>query len=275
MRQIHEDRDTVPREGADPSRRLLGVCRSRVLARQETGGDPVAVANGDVHVHTAAYASLVDADPVELRVLGCLLEKQRTTPDQYPLSLNALRLACNQTTNRDPVVSYDEGEIHEALQRLARRGWTRLASGAGSRAAKYRQLFDEAVGLGGAEVAVLCVLMLRGPQTPGELNQRTARLHAFSGLDEIREALDGLTARGLIERLERRPGQKEERYRHLLGADEQGSDTRDSFPAVATARVPLAPAPAGLEERVAAVEEEVERLREAVSALTRERTEPA
>jgi uncharacterized protein YceH (UPF0502 family) len=98
--------------------------------------------------------------------------------------------------------------------------------------------------------------MLRGPQTPGELNQRTARLHAFSGLDEIHEALDGLTARGLIERLERRPGQKEERYRHLLGADEQGSDTRDSFPAVATARVPLAPAPAGLEERVAALEEE-------------------
>ena len=84
---------------------------------------------------------------MELRVLGCLLEKQRTTPDQYPLSLNALRLACNQTTNRDPVVSYDEQEIHDALQRLARRGWTRLASGAGSRAAKYRQLFDEALGL--------------------------------------------------------------------------------------------------------------------------------
>src|SRR4026208_1957539 len=85
-----------------------------------------------------------DADAIELRVLGSLLEKQRTTPDQYPLSLNALRLACNQTTNRDPVASYEEGEIHEALQRLARRGWTRLASGAGSRAAKYRQLFDEA-----------------------------------------------------------------------------------------------------------------------------------
>ena len=89
----------------------------------------------------------MDADAVELRVLGCLLEKQRTTPDQYPLSLNALRLACNQTTNRDPVVAYDEREIQDALQRLARRGWTRLASGAGSRAAKYRQLFDEALGL--------------------------------------------------------------------------------------------------------------------------------
>ena len=226
-------------------------------------------------MHAAAYASLVDADPVELRVLGCLLEKQRTTPDQYPLSLNALRLACNQTTNRDPVVSYDEGEIHEALQRLARRGWTRLASGAGSRAAKYRQLFDEAVGLGGAEVAVLCVLMLRGPQTPGELNQRTARLHPFSGLDEIHEALDGLAARGLVERLERRPGQKEERYRHLLGVDEQESDASASRPAVAAAGVSSAPTAAGLEGRVAALEQEVEQLREAVSALMHERTDPA
>jgi uncharacterized protein YceH (UPF0502 family) len=127
----------------------------------------------------------VDADAVELRVLGCLLEKQRTTPDQYPLSLNALRLACNQTTNRDPVVAYTESEIHDALQRLARRGWTRLASGAGSRAAKYRQLFDEALALRDEEVAVLCVLMLRGPQTPGELNQRMARLYPFGGLEGI------------------------------------------------------------------------------------------
>ena len=115
-------------------------------------------------------------------MLGCLLEKQRTTPDQYPLSLNALRNACNQTTNRDPVVAYDEGEIHEALQRLARRGWTRLASGAGSRAAKYRQLFDDELGLADDETAVLCVLMLRGAQTPGELKQRTERLHRFDAL---------------------------------------------------------------------------------------------
>jgi len=214
----------------------------------------------------------VDADPVELRVLGCLLEKQRTTPDQYPLSLNALRLACNQTTNRDPVVSYDEGEIHEALQRLARRGWTRLASGAGSRAAKYRQLFDEAVGLGGAEVAVLCVLMLRGPQTPGELNQRTGRLYSFVGLDEIHETLEGLAARGLVERLERRAGQKEERYRHLLGADDQGSDAHGSPPPTWTTAPELPPAApsAGLEERVAALENEVERLRGVVSTLNRE-----
>ena len=275
MRQIDEQRDAVACESADSPRGLVGVRRPGVLAGQQAVGNPVAVANGDVHVHAAAYASPVDADPVELRVLGCLLEKQRTTPDQYPLSLNALRLACNQTTNRDPVVSYEEGEIHEALQRLARRGWTRLASGSGSRAAKYRQLFDEALGLGGAEVAVLCVLILRGPQTPGELNQRTGRLHSFVGLDEIHETLEGLAARGLVERLERRAGQKEERYRHLLGADDQGSDAYGSRPAGTMAELPSARSPAGLEGRVAALEEEVKRLREAVSALTRAQEGPA
>jgi uncharacterized protein YceH (UPF0502 family) len=208
----------------------------------------------------------VDADPVELRVLGCLLEKQRTTPDQYPLSLNALRLACNQTTNRDPVVAFDEGEIHEALQRLARRGWTRLASGAGSRAAKYRQLFDDALGLAGDEVAVLCVLMLRGPQTPGELNQRTGRLHAFAGLDEIHATLDHLAARDLVERLDRRPGQKEERYRHLLG-EEGGAGP----PATPVAAPSLADEPMpDLAARVAALEAEVARLREALASIRRD-----
>ncbi|HZO50500.1 MAG TPA: DUF480 domain-containing protein, partial [Gaiellaceae bacterium] len=114
----------------------------------------------------------MDLDEVELRVLGCLIEKQRTTPGAYPLSLNALRLACNQTTNRDPVVDYDEPTIRAALERLARRGWARLASGAGSRAAKYRHLLDDALGLPGAELALLAVLVLRGPQTPGELKLR-------------------------------------------------------------------------------------------------------
>lgn len=200
-------------------------------------------------------------------MLGCLLEKQRTTPDQYPLSLNALRLACNQTTNRDPIVAYGEAEIHDALQRLARRGWTRLASGAGSRAAKYRQLFDEALGLAADEVAVLCVLMLRGPQTPGELNQRTARLHGFSGLHEIHDTLARLMARELVERLGRRPGQKEERYRHLLGTGEpvppEGAES-----GVAPAPTETPPPPAGgLEARVATLEAEVARLRAMVEAL--------
>jgi uncharacterized protein YceH (UPF0502 family) len=208
----------------------------------------------------------VDADPVELRVLGCLLEKQRTTPDQYPLSLNALRLACNQSTNRDPVVAYDEHEIHEGLQRLARRGWTRLASGAGSRAAKYRQLFDEALGLTDDEVAVLCVLMLRGPQTPGELKQRTARLHPFAGLDEIHETLERLAARDLAERLARRPGQKEERYRHLLGGDDGTSRAAVEPDAWSMGSPAPSTGTSDLEARVAALEAEVARLRAALSA---------
>src|SRR5215213_8337682 len=118
-------------------------------------------------------------DSVEIRVLGCLVEKQRTTPDVYPLSLNALRIACNQSTNRDPVVDYHEATVVEALRRLALRGWTRLASGAGSRARKYRHLLDDVFGFDGAEVSLLAVLMLRGAQTPGELKQRADRMHAF------------------------------------------------------------------------------------------------
>ncbi|HKI93492.1 MAG TPA: YceH family protein, partial [Gaiellaceae bacterium] len=153
----------------------------------------------------------MDPGPVELRVLGCLIEKQRTTPDHYPLSLNALRLACNQASNRDPVVDYDEHEIREALNRLGDRGWTRLASGPGSRAAKFRHLFGDALGLGEAEVSLLAVLMLRGAQTPGELKQRADRLHGFGTLGDVVETLECLVAAGHVERLPRRPGHKEDR----------------------------------------------------------------
>jgi uncharacterized protein YceH (UPF0502 family) len=176
----------------------------------------------------------VDLSAPEIRVLGCLLEKQRTTPDAYPLSLNALRLACNQATNRDPVTEYDEAVIRDALHRLSRRRWARLASGAGSRAPKYRHLLDEALGLPEDELAVLCVLMLRGPQTPGELKQRTERLQPLADLSAVLDALDRLIGRVLAERLPRRPGQKEERYTHLLGDDE----------AEPRAAAPVVPAPA-------------------------------
>src|SRR6204780_2609753 len=161
----------------------------------------------------------MDLSTTETRVLGCLLEKQRTTPDAYPLSLNALRLACNQSTNRDPVVAYDDAVIRDALHRLERRGYTRLASGAGSRAAKYRHLLADALPMSSAEQAVVCVLMLRGPQTPGELKQRTERMHAFADLGGVHEALHRLIGRDLVAILERRPGQKEERYLQLLGED--------------------------------------------------------
>jgi hypothetical protein len=199
----------------------------------------------------------VDADAAELRVLGCLIEKQRTTPDVYPLSLNALRSACNQTTNRDPVVLYDESTIRAALERLGRKGWTRLASGAGSRAAKYRHLLDEKLDLSDAQIVLLCVLMLRGPQTPGELKQRTERLHPFPSLPEVEETLDGLIARDLAARLERRPGQKEERYAQLLGGDE----------APPVGAEPSPRAEPGLDARVEALEREVAELREELARL--------
>lgn len=162
---------------------------------------------------------MIALSPPEIRVLGCLLEKQRTTPDQYPLSLNSLRLACNQSTNRDPVVEYDESVIRDALHRLERRGFARFTSGAGSRAPKFRHLLAEALPMSDAEQAVMCVLMLRGPQTPGELKQRSERMHPFAGLEEVHQTLNALIERELVARLDRRPGQKEERYAHLLAGD--------------------------------------------------------
>jgi len=206
----------------------------------------------------------VDADPVEIRVLGCLIEKQRTTPDAYPLSLNSLRLACNQATNRDPVVEYDEPAIRAALDRLRQKGWARLTSGPGSRAAKYRQLFDDALELSHAETALLCVLMLRGPQTPGELKQRTERLHRFADLREIDETIEVLIDRELVARLERRPGQKEQRFEQLLGGgdpvppaprvDEEHGDAKDDED----------------DDRLAALERELGELRDEVAALRAE-----
>jgi uncharacterized protein len=167
----------------------------------------------------------VDADAVEIRVLGCLIEKQRTTPDQYPLSLNALRLACNQSTNRDPVVEYDERTIRAALDRMSNRGWTRLASGTSSRALKYRHLLGEALSLSEPELSLLAVLMLRGPQTLGELKQRSERLHRFASVADVAQSLDTLAQRELATRLERRPGQKEDRYAQLLGGEQEDAAT--------------------------------------------------
>lgn len=167
----------------------------------------------------------MDLSAAEIRVLGCLLEKQRTTPDAYPLTLNALRAACNQSTNRDPVVDYDEATIRDAIARLSRRRWARLASGAGSRASKYRHLLDDALTPAPDELAVLCVLMLRGAQTPGELKGRSERLHPFADLAAIHATLQRLIERELVGQLPRRPGQKEERYAHRL-SDEDAPQPR-------------------------------------------------
>lgn len=211
----------------------------------------------------------MEPDAVEIRVVGCLLEKQRATPDAYPLSLNALRLACNQATNRDPVVEYDEATVREALRRLALRGWTRLASGPDSRAQKYRQLIEEALELQPAEAALLAVLMLRGPQTPGELKQRGDRLHQLPDLAVVHGALERLIERGHVARIERRPGQKEERYAQLLGgeknqvtADAAGTDVT----AASAGEVP-ANDEVPSEERLERLERELASLREQVVDL--------
>ena len=205
----------------------------------------------------------MDADPIELRVLGCLIEKQRTTPDTYPLSLNSLRLACNQTTNRDPVVDYDEATIRRAIDALERRGWARLASGPGSRTAKFRHLFGDALGLGKDEISLLAVLMLRGPQTLGELKQRSERLWRFASIEEVERVLSSLAERELVERLPRRPGQKEERYEHLLGGRQ--ADT-------ATAEEDSEPREAGgtPEDRLTAIEASLRELRDEVATLRSE-----
>jgi hypothetical protein len=226
----------------------------------------------------------------EVRVLGCLLEKQRTTPDHYPLSLNALRLACNQSTNRDPVVDYDEATIRDALHRLERRRLVRFASG--SRAAKYRHLLEETLPLDEGERAVMTVLMLRGAQTPGELKQRAERMHAFVDLAGVHETLERLIGRELARRLDRRPGQKEERYEHLLGGEEGeeagpgaeiGSGAAlheveaasiNGGEAAAAPRAPTgAPLASGTAENPQTQGAEVQELRERVGRLEREVSE--
>ena len=208
--------------------------------------------------------------PVEQRVLGCLIEKRWTTPDQYPLSLNALRLACNQSTNRDPVTDYGESAVREAAERLSRYGLARLASGAGSRATKYRHLAEEGLGLDREQLGVLGVLLLRGPQTPGELKARTERLAPLETLSDVMRTLDELAERGYAERLDRRPGQKEDRYRHLLGGSEAGEAPP---PPVAvggfdeSAGEAATTADGDLAARVAALEAEVAELRAQLDGL--------
>jgi uncharacterized protein len=207
----------------------------------------------------------MEPDAVEIRVLGCLIEKQRTTPDVYPLTLNALRLACNQSTNRDPVVDYDENTIRAAIDRLVQRKWATLASWSNRRSMKYRHTLDGALGIDDAEIAVLDVLMLRGAQTPGELKTRTERLHRFASMDELGETLEGLIERQLVARLDRRPGQREERYRHLVGGDE----SPDAEPEPA----PQETAAEGLEQRVERLEAEVAALRAELRTLRERRSD--
>jgi uncharacterized protein YceH (UPF0502 family) len=199
--------------------------------------------------------------PEEVRVLGCLMEKETTTPDGYPLTVNALLTACNQTTNRFPVVRYDEHAVTSALASLREAGLTRIVYSTSNRAPKHRHVAREVLGLDLAEQAVLCVLALRGPQTVGELKGRTERQHAFADLGEVDATLERLAARPepLVVRLARRPGQKDARWMHLLGGpvdDDMADET--SAPAPTTPRT----------DRVAELTGRVDALEARVSELT-------
>ena len=172
----------------------------------------------------------------EARVLGSLIEKEITTPDYYPLSLNALVNACNQKSNRDPIVNLNESAVREALDSLNRNGLAGAASGADSRVTKYEHRLQETFNFDRRETAVLCVLLLRGPQTPGELRSRTERVHRFADLDEVQTALRRLIEREppLVKMLPRQPGTKESRYTHLLSGDVEGWEPPPDSPSAST-----------------------------------------
>jgi uncharacterized protein YceH (UPF0502 family) len=204
----------------------------------------------------------VDLTPEEVRVLGCLMEKQVTTPDQYPLSLNALVTASNQTTNRDPIVRYTDREVETALGSLRERGLTRIVYSPSNRVPKHRHIGDDVLDLDAGAQAVLTVLLLRGAQTVGEIKGRTERMHAFADLGAVEQVIDGLAGRPdpLVVRLNRRPGQKEPRVMHLAGGPVSLDDDLDDHGTAPTGATRLDRI-AELEARVATLEETVERFR--------------
>ena len=205
----------------------------------------------------------LDLNPVESRILGCLLEKERTVPENYPLSLNALIAACNQTTNRDPVTAYDQQTIEEGIFTLRDKKLATVIFGSGSRVQKYRHNLPEHFELDRRDSAVLCVLLLRGPQTAGELRSRTERLFHFSNLEELEACLIGLE-RGdspLVRLLPQQPGQKERRYIHLFSPEPEGGWQAAPPEPLTISRPPLA------DSRIEALQTEVAALREEVAEL--------
>lgn len=200
----------------------------------------------------------VELDDREVRVLGCLIEKELSTPDYYPMTLNALTAACNQKTNREPTVDYSESDVLEALESLQRKRLVGSASSSYGRVAKYRHALAEMMGLGPPHLSVLASMMLRGPETVGEVRARTARMHEFESLEAVDAVLEELAAgeAPLIVQLPRRPGQKQARFAHLF------TDAEDRL------SEPSAAASADMEYRVEELEGQVEDLRESLSDLT-------
>ena len=217
----------------------------------------------------------MELSPVEARVVGSLAEKQLTTPQQYPLTLNALVLACNQTSNRDPVVTYTEATVQEALSSLKDRGLLRYVHPSHGRSViRYRQVVDEVFGLDERSLSIVAVLMLRGPQTIGELRARTERMASFDGLGEVEAELARLRElpEPLVRRLARQPGRKEERWAQLLTGEtsDPASEpvaTEDARPATS------APPPAGTNDEFEALRSEVGLLRREITALKAELAE--
>ncbi len=203
---------------------------------------------------------LFPLDEQETRVLGCLIEKAMTTPDQYPMSLNGVRVACNQVSNRNPVVDYDETTVAQALRRLADRGLAKMVHRPGDRVVKYKHAAGEVLELSDEGLALLAVLLLRGEQTPGELRQRTGRYVEFSGLAEVEVALDGLRTRGFVEELSRDPGQKENRWRDLVRTDGGVSGAATVEPEPLPTGTPDVDRLSDLEERVARLETRLQAL---------------
>ena len=208
-------------------------------------------------------------EPVEMRVLGSLIEKETTTPEYYPMTLNALTAACNQKSNREPVVQFDEKTVVRALDGLRDRELIRMVSGADMRVPKYRQVFTESRSFSPAQVAVLCVLMLRGPQTLGEIRGRSSRLYEFAGLDEVEETIAGLNARDdgpLVEKLPRQMGRKESRFAHLLAGEPEVPEEEEVETPVEQATLEVR----GENERLAGLEAEVGELRQELAAVRAE-----
>ena len=202
--------------------------------------------------------------PEEVRVLGSLLEKEVTTPEYYPLSLNALVNACNQKSNRDPVVEFDSDTVEQALQLLRDKGLLLAITGAGSRVPKYGHRISEKLNLGRRELAILCELMVRGPQTLGELRTHCERMHPFDDLGEVEAVIERLPE--LIVKLSRRPGEKEVRYAHLLSGTPMISETPEEAPQTRADGPGLVASGRGA-DRIAALENEVAQLRDEIENL--------
>ncbi len=211
---------------------------------------------------------------IEVRVLGSLIEKQVTTPEYYPLTLNALTLACNQKNNRNPVTSFDETTVAQALETLREKNLAYVFYGSTSRVPKYKHVLPEVMHLSPTELALMCVLMLRGPQTTGELATRALRLHEFSGLEEVESTLNSLISREpdpLVTRLPRQPGQKEVRFAHLLSG-EVFSETvsQEDRPLVISSRSSQFDRVSKLESEVETLKTQVEKLREQFEGFKRQ-----